>query len=161
MQDWEMFRNKKLFHIHADCRYGTGSEWYRFRFVAMKLLSFVYMMIIPCLYHGLWRGLALFTISRFHLFLRRLFKIFVSFRFQFQTLRLFFPIQVTVINFFARPHGLFRVAVHHVHRQPRTFVSPSLLSPHHHHPNNTNATRLQFVPVFIHCTYAEYFQQGD
>jgi len=60
-QDVEVAWNRRLYHIDAECRY--GSVWNRIRFWGMKALSAVYMFALPCYFHGLKRGLILFTVG--------------------------------------------------------------------------------------------------
>lgn len=60
-QDVEVATQHKLYHIDASCRY--GSYWNVARFWGMKAFSCVYMMGLPCYFHGLARGLALFFVG--------------------------------------------------------------------------------------------------
>jgi fatty acid desaturase len=60
-QDYEVIFNKRLYHIDAHCRY--GSLWNRFRFWSMKLLSSIYMIVLPCYFHGVSKGLLLFALG--------------------------------------------------------------------------------------------------
>jgi len=61
-QDWQMFTERRLYHISADCRYGR-SRTNSIRFVVMKLLSLIYMLVLPCWSHGLLHGSILFAIG--------------------------------------------------------------------------------------------------
>eukprot|EP00560_Eucampia_antarctica_P005894 CAMPEP_0197841516 /NCGR_PEP_ID=MMETSP1437-20131217/46226_1 /TAXON_ID=49252 ORGANISM="Eucampia antarctica, Strain CCMP1452" /NCGR_SAMPLE_ID=MMETSP1437 /ASSEMBLY_ACC=CAM_ASM_001096 /LENGTH=523 /DNA_ID=CAMNT_0043451291 /DNA_START=71 /DNA_END=1642 /DNA_ORIENTATION=+ len=60
-QDIEVAINKRLSHIDANCRY--GSFIHLFRFWTMKVLSTIYMMVLPCWYHGPAKGFALFFLG--------------------------------------------------------------------------------------------------
>ena len=60
-QDFEVAISKRLYHIDAHCRYDSLINLARFW--GMKALSMVYMTILPCYFHGLWRGLILFTLG--------------------------------------------------------------------------------------------------
>eukprot|EP00978_Attheya_sp_CCMP212_P012030 scaffold29816_cov49-Attheya_sp.AAC.1 len=62
-QDVEIAVSKRLFHIDATCRY--GSIWNVARFWAMKVLSAIYMIGLPCYFHGVLRGTALFFVGHF------------------------------------------------------------------------------------------------
>jgi linoleoyl-CoA desaturase len=61
MQDWEMLRDQRLYHINARCRYSEPSNV--LRFYVMKLLSLMYMLAVPCAAHGLVRGVTLFVVG--------------------------------------------------------------------------------------------------
>jgi hypothetical protein len=60
-QDWEIIFNRKLYHIDANCRY--GSVWNRLRFYTMKVVTIGYMLALPCYSHGIARGMALFVVG--------------------------------------------------------------------------------------------------
>ena len=60
-QDIEVVLSKRLYHIDAKCRYACFSHL--FRFWTMKVLSSIYMMVLPCVYHGIGKGLFLFFIG--------------------------------------------------------------------------------------------------
>lgn len=60
-QDVEVALSHRLYHIDAKCRY--GSIWNVIRFWGMKTLSMVYMIALPCYFHGVKRGLVLFTVG--------------------------------------------------------------------------------------------------
>lgn len=60
-QDYEVAISKRLYHIDAMGRYGSG--WNVARFWSMKLISMVYMSALPIYFHGAARGLALFVIG--------------------------------------------------------------------------------------------------
>lgn len=62
-QDLEIVFSYRLYHIDATCRYGSKFNVMRFWF--MKFLSAGYMMVLPCYFHGVARGLALFFIGHF------------------------------------------------------------------------------------------------
>ena len=75
-QDFEMYNNKNLYHISASARYGNNDKkdtaaaatnsnivLNRIRFVCMKVLSMIYMLILPMYYQGVVYGLLLFTIG--------------------------------------------------------------------------------------------------
>lgn len=63
-QDLEVALNKRLYHIDAHCIYDSFFNVFRFWF--MKLLSVGYMIVLPCYFQGIAKGLALFIIG--HLF---------------------------------------------------------------------------------------------
>lgn len=60
-QDIEVALNKRLYHIDAKCRY--GNVWNLVRFWGMKALSTLYMIGLPCYFHGIKGGLILFTVG--------------------------------------------------------------------------------------------------
>lgn len=60
-QDVEVALNRRLYHIDAQCRY--ASLWNRVRFWGMKALSLVYMIALPCYFHGIKGGLILFAVG--------------------------------------------------------------------------------------------------
>mmetsp|Transcript_31137 Transcript_31137/g.45576 ORF Transcript_31137/g.45576 Transcript_31137/m.45576 type:complete len:549 (+) Transcript_31137:112-1758(+) len=60
-QDYEVAMSKRLYHIDATCRY--GSKWNLIRFWGMKIITSGYMIAVPCYFHGIARGLALFVIG--------------------------------------------------------------------------------------------------
>ena len=60
-QDIEVAVTKRLYHIDANCRY--GSLFHLVRFWTMKVISTVYMMILPCYFHGILKGLGLFLLG--------------------------------------------------------------------------------------------------
>ena len=60
-QDWETVFSKRLYHIDANCRYGSLLN--RLRFYSMKFITMVYMMGVPCYFHGIPKGLALFLVG--------------------------------------------------------------------------------------------------
>mmetsp|Transcript_23878 Transcript_23878/g.34235 ORF Transcript_23878/g.34235 Transcript_23878/m.34235 type:complete len:507 (+) Transcript_23878:47-1567(+) len=60
-QDYQVILDKRLYHIDATCRY--GSIWNRLRFYVMKVITSLYMMFLPCYFHGVIRGLFLFVIG--------------------------------------------------------------------------------------------------
>jgi len=62
-QDFQVITQRRLYHIDAQCRY--ASLFNRVRFWFMKALTFGYMVVLPCYFHGLFRGLALFLIGHF------------------------------------------------------------------------------------------------
>jgi linoleoyl-CoA desaturase len=61
MQDFEIIVTGKLYHIDASCRY--SSVFNRIRFWCMKLISVGYMIVLPCYYQGVVKGLALFVLG--------------------------------------------------------------------------------------------------
>lgn len=60
-QDVDVFRNWRLLHLDASCRYSVAS--YRWRFVIMKILSMGYMIALPMYVHGVARGLGLWLVA--------------------------------------------------------------------------------------------------
>lgn len=60
-QDIQVAWSHRLYHIDAECRY--GSRWNVLRFWGMKALSMVYMIGLPCYFHGIQRGLILFAVG--------------------------------------------------------------------------------------------------
>jgi len=60
-QDYDVIWTNKLYHIDASCRY--ASLWNRLRFYLMKAITTFYMIILPCYFHGLERGLFLFALG--------------------------------------------------------------------------------------------------
>jgi hypothetical protein len=60
-QDYDVIWTNKLYHIDASCRY--ASPWHRLRFYIMKAITAFYMIILPCYFHGLIRGLFLFSLG--------------------------------------------------------------------------------------------------
>jgi len=60
-QDWELWSQKRLYHIDAECRY--GDRWNSARFLLMKALSFGYMLALPCWCRGNLSGLVLYTVG--------------------------------------------------------------------------------------------------
>mmetsp|Transcript_20227 Transcript_20227/g.30656 ORF Transcript_20227/g.30656 Transcript_20227/m.30656 type:complete len:523 (-) Transcript_20227:239-1807(-) len=60
-QDFEIVTSKKLYHIDAHCRY--GDPWNVARFWVMKVVSMVYMLVVPCCIHGIGGGLFLFVLG--------------------------------------------------------------------------------------------------
>lgn len=60
-QDLEVILTKRLYHIDATCRY--GSLFNQVRFWIMKAITTGYMLILPCYYHGIVKGLSLFVIG--------------------------------------------------------------------------------------------------
>mmetsp|Transcript_6092 Transcript_6092/g.8865 ORF Transcript_6092/g.8865 Transcript_6092/m.8865 type:complete len:563 (+) Transcript_6092:127-1815(+) len=60
-QDIEVATNKKLYHIDARCRYASILNV--LRFWSMKLISSIYMVALPCYFHGLSRGIFLFFLG--------------------------------------------------------------------------------------------------
>jgi linoleoyl-CoA desaturase len=60
-QDIEVATSKRLYHIDAHCRYDSLINLTRFW--GMKALSMVYMTILPCYFHGIGKGLFLFTLG--------------------------------------------------------------------------------------------------
>lgn len=62
-QDVEVVLSKKLYHLDANCRY--GSTWNVLRFWGMKVLSAAYCVVWPCYTHGIAKGLFLCFIGHF------------------------------------------------------------------------------------------------
>ena len=60
-QDFEVIFNWRLLHIDATCRYSV--PWNRFRFWFMKLVSSIYMLVLPMYFHGPLQGLSLWIAS--------------------------------------------------------------------------------------------------
>jgi hypothetical protein len=60
-QDFEVATSKRLYHIDANVRYGSG--WNVARFWIMKLVTMSYMLGLPMYFHGVARGLGLFVIG--------------------------------------------------------------------------------------------------
>jgi len=60
-QDVEVATLKRLYHIDAECRYGSFLNI--FRFWAMKVISMVYMVVLPCYFQGITKGIGLFIIG--------------------------------------------------------------------------------------------------
>jgi len=60
-QDVEVALSHRLYHIDAECVY--GSKWNVFRFWAMKFISMIYMIGLPCYFHGLKNGFILFAVG--------------------------------------------------------------------------------------------------
>jgi len=60
-QDIEVVLQGRLYHIDATSRY--GSIWNVLRFWGMKAVSTVYMIGLPCYFHGVGKGLGLFLIG--------------------------------------------------------------------------------------------------
>jgi len=60
-QDFEVATSKRLYHIDAQVRY--GSIWNVMRFWSMKVITMLYMMGLPIYFHGVVKGVALFTIG--------------------------------------------------------------------------------------------------
>jgi len=60
-QDFEIVFSHRLYHIDAHCRY--GSVWNRLRFWIMKVITTVYMVVLPCYFHGISKGLTLFVLG--------------------------------------------------------------------------------------------------
>ena len=60
-QDFEVATSKRLYHIDATCRYGSMVNLVRFW--GMKVLSMVYMTVLPCYFHGVGKGLFLFVLG--------------------------------------------------------------------------------------------------
>ena len=60
-QDWEMFSNRALYHISAEQRYAERTN--QLRFLAMKILSAGYMLVLPMWFHGVKRGAMLFVLG--------------------------------------------------------------------------------------------------
>lgn len=61
MQDVEIITQKRLYHIDATCRYGSILNV--LRFWSMKVLSFLYMIFLPCYFQGIGKGLLLFFVG--------------------------------------------------------------------------------------------------
>ena len=62
-QDVEVATSKRLYHIDANCRYGSVLNV--LRFWTMKVLTCGYMIGLPCYFHGISKGLGLFIIGHF------------------------------------------------------------------------------------------------
>lgn len=62
-QDIQVVLSKRLYHIDATCRY--GSFFNVTRFWLMKLVSMVYMVGLPCYFHGAVKGTGLFLLGHF------------------------------------------------------------------------------------------------
>ena len=62
-QDIEVATSKRLYHIDAKCRYGSILNV--LRFWSMKVLSVGYMIVLPCYFHGVAGGMALFCLGHF------------------------------------------------------------------------------------------------
>ena len=62
-QDFEVAMSKRLYHIDAHCRYGSMLNI--LRFWLMKVVSLGYMVAVPCYFHGIIKGSALFMIGHF------------------------------------------------------------------------------------------------
>ncbi|GMH78724.1 hypothetical protein TL16_g07915, partial [Triparma laevis f. inornata] len=60
-QDVQIILSYRLYHIDATCRYGSG--WNRGRFWGMKVLSMVYMLVLPIYYQGFAHGIGLFFVG--------------------------------------------------------------------------------------------------
>ena len=60
-QDVEVATLKRLYHIDAKCRYGSFLN--TFRFWAMKVISMGYMIVLPCYFQGVTKGIGLFIIG--------------------------------------------------------------------------------------------------
>mmetsp|Transcript_3406 Transcript_3406/g.6427 ORF Transcript_3406/g.6427 Transcript_3406/m.6427 type:complete len:497 (-) Transcript_3406:1036-2526(-) len=60
-QDIQVAWSHRLYHIDAECRY--GSMWNVLRFWGMKAVSMVYMIGLPCYFHGIRGGLILFAVG--------------------------------------------------------------------------------------------------
>jgi len=60
-QDIETIWNNRLYHIDASPRY--SNKWNVARFWSMKVLSCIYMIVLPCYFHGVSRGMILFIIG--------------------------------------------------------------------------------------------------
>jgi len=60
-QDWDLWKQKRLYHINAECRY--GNPWNSARFLFMKALSFGYMIVLPCWCRGSLSGLLLYVVG--------------------------------------------------------------------------------------------------
>jgi len=60
-QDFEVIFNWRLLHIDATCRYSV--PWNRLRFWFMKLVSSIYMLVLPMYFHGPLQGLSLWIAS--------------------------------------------------------------------------------------------------
>ena len=60
-QDFEVATSKRLYHIDATCRYGSIINLARFW--GMKVVSMVYMTVLPCYFHGIGKGLLLFVLG--------------------------------------------------------------------------------------------------
>lgn len=62
-QDIEVALSKRLYHIDATCRYGSFLNVTRFWL--MKAVSMVYMIGLPCYFHGAAKGISLFLLGHF------------------------------------------------------------------------------------------------
>lgn len=62
-QDVEVIMSKRLYHIDATCRYGSYLNV--IRFWLMKIISAVYMVGLPCYFHGAAKGMGLFLLGHF------------------------------------------------------------------------------------------------
>ena len=69
-QDFDMFNQKQLYHLSASARYGNNDGraspsivCNRVRFVAMKILSMVYMLLLPMYFQGVVWGVVLFAVG--------------------------------------------------------------------------------------------------
>jgi len=60
-QDYEVAIKKRLYHIDANCIYGSYLN--TIRFWTMKVISMVYMIWWPCFFQGMMKGLILFVVS--------------------------------------------------------------------------------------------------
>jgi len=60
-QDIEVASQKRLYHIDAQCRYGSMLNV--IRFWGMKALSVGYMIVLPSYFHGVAKGVGLFFIA--------------------------------------------------------------------------------------------------
>lgn len=60
-QDFELAINKRLYHINAECRY--NETWNIARFWLMKILSFGYMVVLPCYCRGSLSGVLLYLVG--------------------------------------------------------------------------------------------------
>jgi len=60
-QDWDLWKNKRLYHINAECRY--GERWNSARFLIMKVLSCGYMLVLPCWCRGSLSGVPLYLVG--------------------------------------------------------------------------------------------------
>eukprot|EP01083_Nonionella_stella_P103276 294799_1 len=58
-QDVEIVTSHRLYHIDANCIYGNIMN--KIRFWSMKALSMVYMLVLPCYFHGIRNGIILFA----------------------------------------------------------------------------------------------------
>jgi len=62
-QDIQVVLSKRLYHIDANCRYGSVLNI--FRFWVMKAVTLGYMLGLPCYYQGITSGIALFLLGHF------------------------------------------------------------------------------------------------
>lgn len=60
-QDVELAISKRLYHIDANCRYGSPLNV--LRFWTMKVITMGYMVILPCYFQGIAKGLGLFFVG--------------------------------------------------------------------------------------------------